>query len=248
MFSKIFDSLKLLAFHKKIFSRILSLTGLGRLAFWYSIVVKRLSTFYGSYSQRAVEYPWVLRQLKLLKPGALILDVGCAESMLSHELVARKFRVVGIDIRDYPFKNKSMHFMKKNVLNTGFPDGIFDAVILVSTIEHIGLKAYGQKIIDDEGDVKTIKELHRILKPSGYLIMTTPFIGDQPFRITNFERNYNRHRLMELTKNFETIIEDYFYPEPRGRRLKWTKLNKEQAGKRFFINSGVACLVLRKTY
>jgi len=234
-------------FHNRIFLRLLSLTGLGRLAFWLSIAVKRLSLLYGSWSQRAVEYPWVLRQLKLLKSGALILDVGCAESVLSHELAARKFRVVGIDIRDYPFKNKNTHFIKRNVLNTGLPDNIFDAVIMVSTIEHIGLKVYGQKIIDDDGDIKALKELHRILKPGGYLLLTTPFIGNQPPRITEFERNYNIQRLMELTRNFESIIEDYFYPELRGGRLIWIKLNREQVGKRIFTNPGIACLVLKKS-
>lgn len=232
----------------RIFLRTLSLTGFGRLAFWSSVAVKCLSLFFGSWSQRAVEYPWVLRQLKLLKPGALILDVGCAESVLSHELVARKFRVVGIDIRDYPLKNKSMHFIKRNVLNTGLSDNIFDAVVLVSTLEHIGLKAYGQKIIDNEGDVRALKELYRILKPGGYLLLTTPFIGNQPFRITGFERNYNIQRLMELTENFESIIEDYFYPELRRRRLIWIKLNKEKAGKMVFLNPGIACLVLKKPY
>jgi 2-polyprenyl-3-methyl-5-hydroxy-6-metoxy-1,4-benzoquinol methylase len=39
----------------------------------------------------------------------LVLDVGCAESLLSHELIARGFRVIGLDIRDYPraYKNPS---------------------------------------------------------------------------------------------------------------------------------------------
>jgi hypothetical protein len=91
----------------------------------------------------------------------LVLDVGCAESLLSHELVARGFRIVGLDIRDYPFKNKRVYFVKRNVLNTGLPDEMFDAIFVVSTIEHIGLSAYGQLTLDDEGDVKVMKEFTR---------------------------------------------------------------------------------------
>jgi len=119
MIFRFFNIMRMLAFHSKTISKILSLPPLGRLAFRISIGVKRLSLLYGSWSQRAAEYPWILEQLKLLKPRALVLDVGCAESLLSHELIARGFRVVGLDLREYPFKNKRMIFIQKNVLNTG---------------------------------------------------------------------------------------------------------------------------------
>jgi len=94
MISRFFNIIRMSAFHSKTISKILSLPPLGRLAFRISICVKCLSPLSGSMSQRAVEYPWVLEQLKLLKPGSLVLDVGCAESLLSHELIARGFRVV----------------------------------------------------------------------------------------------------------------------------------------------------------
>jgi len=89
----------------RIVSTLLSSLPFGRLAFRFSIALKVLSLSRGCWSQRAVEYPWVLKELKLLKPGATVLDVGCAESLLSHELIARRYMVVGIDIREYPFKN-----------------------------------------------------------------------------------------------------------------------------------------------
>lgn len=124
----------------QIVSKLLSCLPLGRLAFRISIAAKRISSLGGSYiDERAIEYPWILEQLKLLEKDSIVLDVGCAEITLSHELLARKFRVVGIDIREYPFKNKRMHFVKRSVLNTGLKDNIFDSIIMVSTIEHIAL-------------------------------------------------------------------------------------------------------------
>ncbi|MEM0241400.1 MAG: class I SAM-dependent methyltransferase [Candidatus Nezhaarchaeales archaeon] len=119
----------------------------------------------------------MLKQIRVLKPEALVLDVGCAESLLSHKLIARGFRVVGIDIRDYPFRNKRMYFVKRNVMDTGLPDNIFDAIVMVSTIEHIGLSVYGQLTLNNEGDIKCMRELHRIMKPGGLLILTTPYTG-----------------------------------------------------------------------
>ncbi len=228
--------------------KLLSFLPLGRLTFRAGIAVKRASLLWGLWSQRAIEYPWVLKQFKLLKPEAIVLDVGCAESLLSHELVARKYRAIGIDIREYPFKNKSVLFMKRNVLDTGFPSDIFDAIILVSTVEHIGLSAYNQVALDDEGDMKAMKELYRVLKPRGIIIMTTPYIGKKQFRISKFERNYNRERLTKLVKDFHILKEEYFYPKRigRSRRLIWMKLSREQIDKVSFLEIGLACLILQK--
>jgi SAM-dependent methyltransferase len=129
--------------------------------------------------------------------------VGCAESLFSQELIARGFRVVGIDIRDYPFKDKRMMFLRRNVLDTLLPDNTFDAILVVSTIERIGLEQYGQTVKDAEGDLRAMKELVRILKHEGVLILTTPYIGGEPLRVTSFERIYDRQRLSELTRGLK---------------------------------------------
>lgn len=232
----------------KIISKLLSNLPLGRLAFRASIAVKHVSLLCGSYSQRAIEYPWILKQLGLLKPRSIVLDVGCAESLLSHELIARKYRVVGIDTRDCPFKNKLMLFIKRNILNTGLPNNFFDSVIIVSTIEHIALKAYGQQILDDEGDMKAMEELHRISKPGGIIMITTPYVGNEPCRLSEFERNYDQERLKKLVNGFRIIKEEYFYPKhvEQNKRLIWKKIDRERIGKRPFSGAGLVCLILQK--
>ncbi len=222
---------------------------LGRLVFRASIWYKRVGLLFGSWSQRAVEYPWVLRQLELIKPGSLVLDVGCSESLLSHELIMRGFKVVCIDIRDYPFKNKYMIFLKRNVLNTKLPSNYFDAIIVVSTIEHIGLNAYNQDLIDEEGDIKAMKELFRILKPGGILILTTPYIGGGPFKISLSpppEREYDNRRLKKLIEDFIVVKDEYFYPLQVSGKLYWIKIEKRKIDKLNFREPGLACLVLKK--
>ena len=230
----------------RIVSKALSVPALGRTAFQLSIFIKRLSLLTGSWSQRAVEYPWVLTQIKSIKPGSLILDVGCAESLLSHELTAKSLRVVGLDIRDYPFRSKKIVFIKRNVIDTKLPAKTFDAIIVVSTIEHTGLNAYGQLTLDDDGDIKAMKELYRILKPQGIIIITTPYIGSNPLRVYPFERYYNRQRLEKLVEGFQTIKEEYFYPQRQGSRLHWAKLNREKIDEQNFREAGLACLILKK--
>jgi len=249
LFSFFITRLREEAFKETLVSKILSFIFLsslvGRVVFKLSMQVKILSLRRGLWSQRAIEYPWVLEQVKRLKHNALVLDVGCAESLLSHELVAKGFRVVGLDIRDYPFKNKRVYFVKRNVLNTGLPDEVFDAILVVSTIEHIGLSVYGQLTLDDEGDVKAMKELHRILKPKG-IIITTPYIGNNPFRVTLTERHYNSMRLQRLVEGFKILEESYFYPRRSDKKLSWIKMNRKEIDGQIFIETGLACLVLMK--
>jgi len=70
-----------------------------------------------------------------------------------------------LDINDYLYKPRQMVFVKRDVRGTGLPSNFFDAVVVVSTMEHIGLPVYGQVGFDVDGDVETIEELRRILKP-----------------------------------------------------------------------------------
>jgi len=89
-----------------------------------------------------------------------------------------------LNINDYPHKPRQMVFVKRDTRDTGSPSNFFDAVVVVvvPTIEHIGLPIYGQVGFDVDGDAETIGELRRILKPGGYLMITTPFAGGE-FRI-----------------------------------------------------------------
>ncbi len=152
-----------------------------------------------------------------------------------------------MDINDYPYKPRQMVFVKRDVRDTGLPSNFFDAVVVVSTIEHIGLPVYGQVGFDVDGDVKTIEELRRILKPGGYLIITTPFAGKE-FRIVPGERQYNIERLKLLKRGFEVIVEEFFISYKLDRRVVWVRISRDFAGKVLTRpeTPGLVCLVLRK--
>jgi len=230
----------------KLLLRFFSSTPLARIYFNFSIWLKVLLCRKGELLQRAVEYPWVLSQLKDLRSGSTILDAGCSDSLLSHELASCGYRVVGIDIRDYPLKGRGINFVKGNLLKTGLPSEFFDAVIIVSTIEHVGLRAYGQLDLDDEGDLRAIKEVGRILKKGGKVILTVPYVGRASFTVSEFERRYNRTRLNKLIQGFTIIREDYFYPFMTDEGGIWVRVDRNLADKIVFTKPGVACLVLKK--
>lgn len=227
----------------------LSMQPIGAVTFKLNVAIKRISVcITGSAgpgaNQRIIEYPWVLSQIKKVKRGSLVLDFGCAESLLSHMLISKGFMVMGLDTRDYPFKSKKLMFIKKNVMNTGLPDAILDVVTAVSTIEHVGLNEYTQTLLDDYGDMKAMKELCRLLKPQGIMLLTTPYVENKKI-VESLGRSYNRQRLQELISDFQTITEDYFYPRRNGKALCWVKMSREEIDQQNFVEPGLACLVLK---
>lgn len=123
-------------------------------------------------TSRTVKYRFVYRNLP--PPGTKILDVGCCDFLLTLKLAKRGYQMTGIDARPYLEKHPNLTFIQADACRMPFPDANFDAVIAVSAIEHIGLGAYGDPV-QEGADAKAAKEIHRVLKPGGRLILTTPF-------------------------------------------------------------------------
>jgi SAM-dependent methyltransferase len=157
--------------------------------------------------ERLVEYPWLLRSLKLVKVGSRILDVGCAEGFLHYELIAKGYEVWGIDIRDEFPKHPNLRFIKGDIMKSPFPDNFFDAVIAISTVERIGLSAYGDALCEN-GDFEAMEEIHRILRKDGLAFITLPFWGS--FRVQDGYRLYDKDRLHKLRMNYVTVKRRFF--------------------------------------
>lgn len=124
-------------------------------------------------NERIIEYPLTFRYLK--SNAKKVLDVGCCTSRLPIQLASMGYKVWGIDIRPYNFQHRNFIFQRSNVLNLPFENDFFDVITAISTIEHIGLGSYGDANIIPNGDRRAVKELIRVLKPNGQIILTFPF-------------------------------------------------------------------------
>jgi len=94
-----------------------------------------------------------------------VLDIPCGEGAFLARLVAGGYLAHGADIQsilkisDVPFTSADMN------RPLPFADGSFDAVACIEGIEHI------------ERPFDFVRECHRILRPDGVLLVTTPNIS-----------------------------------------------------------------------
>lgn len=156
-------------------------------------------------NERIVEYPFIHSNLGDVKQGENIIDVGAGASRLPIELASRGFNIWTIDLNPHAFPRKHPCFTptQGDIRRTGFKDNFFDKVIAVSTVEHIGLEK-GER--DHEGDKKALREILRIIKPGGEVLVTVPF-GRQA--IAHLTRIYDLPSLQELFSGFEIKRVEY---------------------------------------
>jgi hypothetical protein len=92
----------------------------------------------------------------------------------------------------------------------------FDMIILLSTIEHLGVGAYG---LDDAErlDLVAMRHLRTLLRPGALLVLTTPFgIAG----VNSLERTYDVAGIQELLAGFDLIDEPTVLV--RQSRTEWT--------------------------
>ena len=124
--------------------------------------------------ERLVEVPWVLSRLR----SGRVLEVGYAfaePAYIAALVEAGPGELVGVDLAEAEVPGFETVVADARALP--FPDASFDQVLLVSTLEHIGAdnEVYGvEGAADDTGRAAALRELRRILRPSGSLLVTVP--------------------------------------------------------------------------
>ncbi len=120
-----------------------------------------------------VEAPWHDWYLEHLEPADVVLDVGCANGAHTLKAARRAKRVVGID---YDVAHLRTAADTARTLGLGnvrliawditrpfpFPDASYDAVLFLDVIEHL------------EPRRQVLREIARVLKPSGRLLVSGP--------------------------------------------------------------------------
>jgi SAM-dependent methyltransferase len=124
--------------------------------------------------ERVIEVPWVLSRLVA---GGRVLEVGYAyaEPVYLAGLLRAGVDLVGVDLADRDVEG--MECLTADVRSLPLPDASVDQALLVSTLEHVGAdnSGYGLAAEDDPGSrVDALKELGRVVRPGGRLLVTVP--------------------------------------------------------------------------
>lgn len=122
--------------------------------------------------------------------GGEVLEIGCAEADWLTPMYALRpdLEFLGIDVRDA--KGRNHWAMKADVLTHDFYQGRFDAIVMISALEHIGLGAYGDPLRED-GDTETLRRCARWLKPGGWVYADVPYRLTGPAKMDGKFRAYD---------------------------------------------------------
>lgn len=141
------------------------------------------------------------------------LDIGCFEGGLSKFLTKCKRKVIAIDIK--MAKKPKFPFVLADARNLPFKESSFDQIFCLDVLEHI------------KNDYAVAKEIDRVLKISGTLIITTPsnqwkypyfnfmkFISPNEKELMKFfghvRRGYDISDIEKLFRNFRIEKVQYF--------------------------------------
>ncbi len=150
-------------------------------------------------NERIVEIPFVLQGLSQLNAPARILDIGPLESLIPLHLGSLGYKVTALDVRPYRFAHPNLTVVVASILDWPGDGAPFDAVVLLSTLEHIGLSVYGQSEGAADADAGVMTRVRELVRPGGLLMLTTPFGRS---RVDETQRVYSGEDLARLLKGF----------------------------------------------
>lgn len=141
-----------------------------------------------------------------LKPKS-ILDVGSYRHFLLGLLAS--YKVTTIDFRSRKIRAENETPFRIDAKSLPFEDDVFDVVLSISVIEHLGLTCYGD-VFDLDADRLAINEMVRVLKPGGHLILTVPITEMKPFIVFNARRVYSYNMIKIFVKELQYVSEKIY--------------------------------------
>ena len=141
-----------------------------------------------------------------LPPGAQILDAGCGSGRNMVEL-ARRGEVTGIELSpasvEVARQRNVGEVVQGSVAELPFDDDSFDFAVCLDVIEHL------------EDDLRTLRELRRVIRSGGRLLVTVPAypsLWSSHDVVNHHHRRYTRASLLKVAREggWEPICTTHF--------------------------------------
>ena len=131
-------------------------------------------------NERIVEVPFAMSALGRLSPPARVLDIGSAESTFALSAASLGYQVTAVDLRPLAYAHPNLTSFAGRFEDWDPPSEKYSAAFLISTIEHVGLGAYGElpygeSIAGEGADRQLLNRVGKLLAPDGLLVLTTPW-------------------------------------------------------------------------
>lgn len=136
---------------------------------------------------------WAARIVKNINP-TLHIDISSTLHFCS--ILSAFIQTKFYDYRPANLKLSNLTSGQADLTDLPFATNQVDSLSCMHTIEHIGLGRYGDPI-DPLADKKAMKELQRVIKPGGSLLLVTP-VGKPKLA-------FNAHRIY----SYELVVENF---------------------------------------
>lgn len=161
---------------------------------------ERLETFI--FNENTIEHLHRYAIAQTLAKDKKVLDIACGEGYGSNHIAKFAKEVKGVDISDIDiskaidkYKKDNLEFVVGSILDIPFGDKTFDMIVSYETLEHLA-----------EHEV-ILKEVNRVLKPGGLLIISTP----NKLNYSDKKSYKNPFHVKELyPEEFKLLVGKYF--------------------------------------
>jgi SAM-dependent methyltransferase len=174
---------------------------------------------------RDIEWSYIASRLPTGE--GYVLDFGCGCGNMSIHAIQKGYRVFALDLESnrFPWSHPRVEIVRGDLLQIGLPEATFDFVLTCSTVEHVGLTGrYGVTVHESDADLAAMQKLHKLLKPSGKMLMTLPC--GQDATIAPWHRVYGKDRLPKLLRGYEIEDQAYWMKQADNR---WYPTDKDAA-------------------
>lgn len=167
---------------------------------------------------KAMEVYWMLRTLK----SGRVLDVGSQEATYIKELLDKDYELCRVDTRKIePEGGEQCVWGDIMNLDRGFFHR-FDNVVLLSTLEHIGLEIYGNKAMEKPKEYQrhVLQYCLNYLCHKGKLLCSLPY-GN--FENQGWQYIYDKKMVEKLVEKLNLVDVQYFTYDEGMKNYRWCK-------------------------
>lgn len=167
--------------------------------------------------ERVVEYPWVIS--RLAEQSGHLLDAGSSlnqPALLELPGIRDKLVVVYTLAPEGVVRRQNVSYVYGDLRHTILCDKLFDEIVCISTLEHIGMdntliytcdeRYHEAKLLDY---LEALREFRRLLMPGGRLLFTVPYGAYQNL---GWLQQFDRQMLCGAIRVFGgSLVDEAFY-------------------------------------